>query len=60
MGQRTGDPHDLLLVDDHAVGILQDLFQRRELIADRLLTVPPFDKLVDHTAVEGTGPVEGH
>src|SRR5688572_12366698 len=50
--------HDLLLVDDDAVGIVENLLHLRRDIADALLSVVTKNKLVDHAAIERTRPVE--
>ena len=58
-GQDLGDEHDLLLVDDDPVGVLEDRLELREVVGDRLLAVLALDEVVDHPRAQGAGPVEG-
>src|ERR1051326_7483215 len=51
--------HDLLLIDDDAVGVAENLLHLRDEITHGLLAVVPQDELVHHAAVEWTRPVEG-
>src|SRR5215204_2612877 len=51
--------HDLLLVDEDAVGVLEDLLHLRHEVLDRLLAVVAVDEVVHHAAVERAGAVEG-
>ena len=51
------DRHDLFLVDDHPVGLLQDLLQDRHLVRDRDLSLLALDEVGDQ--VHGAGPVQG-
>ena len=48
-----GDLHDLFLVDDDAVRLLQDLFQKLRLVPDEARIVLPLDEVIDHPAPEG-------
>ena len=52
------DLHDLLLVDDDAVGVLEDRLQRRVRVLDLLAPVLAVDEVVDHAALERTRAVE--
>jgi hypothetical protein len=54
-----GDLHDLFLVDDDAVGVVEDLLKLRRLIGHERRVVAALDELVDHAAFQGTGPVQG-
>ena len=47
-GQDGSDFHDLLLVDDDPVGLLQDRFELRQRIAGRLFTVLGVDEVLHH------------
>jgi hypothetical protein len=58
-GHRRGDLHDLLLVDDDAVGLLEDGRQERVGVLHLDLAVPAFDEIVDQAAADRTGPVQG-
>ena len=58
-GHHLGDLQHLLLVDDDAVGLLQDRLQHGMEIVDRLLAVLPVD--VGRDVVHGARPIErGH
>ena len=56
-GEDLGHLHDLLLVDDNAVGALQDVDEVGVRILDRLWIGLPFDVVRDE--LHGAGPVEG-
>jgi hypothetical protein len=56
--EAVGDAHHLLLVDAHAVRLLQHLLERRVRVARLLLAVLPSDEGVDHAASERPRPVE--
>ena len=63
--QFLGDLHHLLLVQDDAVGRLQDGLQTLVLVlgirvGDFLPTVLAVDKVVHHTRLQGTGSEQGH
>ncbi len=60
MGKAARNAHHLFLVDDDPIGILQNPFKSRNFIGDGHLPVSPLDKLLHHSAVERTWPVEGH
>ncbi len=47
-GQAIGDLHHLLLVDDDAVGLFQDLLQLRQIVNHFLAAVLALDEVVDH------------
>ena len=57
-GERGGDLHDLLLVDDDAVGVLEDGLERRVVVLDALAAVLALDEVVDHAALERARAVE--
>ncbi len=57
--QAVQDPHHLLLVDHHAVGLFQDLLHHRMLVLGRLAAVLDLDVVVDHAAFERPGAIEG-
>jgi len=57
--QGGGDLHDLLLVDDDPVGLLQDRLQERVLVLDRPVAVLPLDEVLDHPGAERARAVEG-
>jgi hypothetical protein len=46
------------LVDDDAVGVLEDGFQRRVRVLDLLAPVLALDEVVHHAALDGARPVE--
>src|ERR1043165_6737856 len=50
--------HDLLLIDDDAVGVAENVLHLGHEIPHSLLAVMPQNKLVDHAAVEWSRPVE--
>ncbi len=51
-----GDLHDLLLVQDHAQGVLQDRLQGGMRVGDLLLAGAPAQVRVDRVALHRTGP----
>ena len=53
------DPHDLFLVDHHAVGLVEDLLHDRVRVRRLLAAVLAVDVVVDHAAVERAGAVQG-
>src|ERR1051326_2939718 len=57
-GHALGDLHDLLLVDDDAVRLLEDLLHHRHEVLRLRLSVLALDELVDHAGVERAGAVE--
>ena len=57
--QGPGDLHDLFLVDDDPVGVLQDRLQLRQVIGDRLPAVLAVDEVVHHPRAERAGAIEG-
>ena len=56
--ERLRDLHDLLLVDDDAVGRLQDVVDQRVHLRDRLATVLAVDEVLHHAGAERTRAVE--
>lgn len=58
-GEYVGDLHDLFLVDADAVGATEDRLEDIEDIVDLFLSVFSEDERVGHTALEGSGSVEG-
>ncbi len=58
-GQEVGDLHHLFLIQDDAVGFLEDLFELREFIGDFGFAVLAIDEVVDHAALNGAGAIEG-
>ena len=59
-GQRLGNLHHLLLVDDDAIGGLQDGGQRRVGIDDGGETMTAGDEVVHHAGLQRPGAVERH
>ena len=57
--QAVEDPHHLLLVDHHAVGLFQDFLHHRMLVLGLLAAVLDLDVVVDHAAFERAGTIEG-
>lgn len=55
-----GDLHDLLLVEDDAVGGLEDGFEVRVGIGDPGPSVFAVDEVVHHAGLQGTGAEQGH
>jgi hypothetical protein len=55
----AGDLHDLLLVDDDAVGVFEDGLEARMGIRDVDAAVLSLDEVLDHAGAEGAGAVEG-
>ena len=58
-GQRARDPHHLLLIDDHAVGRREDLFERWMGIPDLLPAELAVDEDEVHPGVEWAGTQQG-
>ena len=52
------DLHDLLLVDDDAVGFCQDFFQLGQIVDDLLTSVLAVDEVIDHSALDRSGTIE--
>ncbi len=59
-GDLDGDAHHLLLVQDHAQGLLEDGLERRVEIAHRLDALAPPQVGVDRVPLDGPGPDDGH
>ena len=57
-GDDVGDLHHLFLIDDNAVGFLQDRLQFRQFVLDPLHAVFALDKVVDHSAADRTGTIQ--
>ena len=53
------DLHDLFLIDDDAVRVFQNAFQKRCFIGDLIRVIFPLDEFIHHAAVQGAGPVQG-
>ena len=53
-----GDQHDLLLVDDHAIGALERGLQVRVEIIDRRAAMLAVDEVIDHARLQGARAVE--
>ena len=51
-GQAIGDLHHLLLIEDDAVGLFQDLLQLGQVVGDFFLAVLAGDEIVDHAALD--------
>ncbi len=60
ISQNLGNLHDLLLVDNDAVGILEDRLKLGEIIAEILNPVLTLDKRINHPRTERAGSVQGH
>ena len=59
-GQHLGDLHDLLLVQDHSVGGLQDRLQIGMRIGDLGAAVLAIDEIVDHAGLQWAGTIQCH
>ena len=57
--QPIRDRHDLLLIDDHSTGVLQDGLQGRWIIGDMGRIPFALDEVVHHPALQRAGTVEG-
>ena len=57
-GEHVGDLHDLLLIDDDAERLVQDLFELRQLVLDLAAAPLALDEVVDHAALDRPGPIE--
>ena len=58
-GHDDGDAHDLLLVDDRAVGALEDVLQPLVVVDDLLAPLLAVDEVVDHARAQRAGTVQG-
>ena len=58
-GQDIGDFHNLFLVDDDPVGLLQHGFDVRQGVVGGLAAVLGLDEIVDHPGIERAGTIEG-
>ena len=59
-GQLLRGHHDLLLVDEHAVGLAEDVLEQRVRVLDLAPAVLALDELVDHAALERARAVQRH
>ncbi|MNQ36084.1 hypothetical protein D3C85_495960 [compost metagenome] len=59
-GAFNGDPHGLLLEEGNAKGLAQHLLQLGPGIVDRLAAFATPQIRMDHVALDGTGPDDGH
>ena len=59
-GQFLGDLHDLLLVQDHAIGGLEDGFQGRVRILDLGAAMLAVDEIVHHAGLQRAGAEQRH
>src|SRR6185369_8374339 len=59
-GQGTGNLHDLFLVDDDAVGILENRLQFGKVIDNLFPAMLAFDEVLHHAGVERARTVEGN
>ena len=57
--QPVEDPHHLLLVDHHAVGLFQDFLHHGVRVLGLLAAVLDLDVVVDHAAFQRAGAVQG-
>ena len=57
-GEPVRDLHHLFLVDDDAVGFLEDLLQLGQIVDDLLAAVLAVDEVVDHAALNRAGAIE--
>ena len=57
--QAVDDPHDLLLIDHHAVRFFEHVLHHRVLVFRLLPPVLDLDVVLDHAAFERAGAVEG-
>ena len=57
-GDAIGDLHHLLLVDDDAVGLLEEFLQLGQIVDDGFAAVLAIDEVVDHAALNRAGAIE--
>src|ERR1044072_2729471 len=57
-GKLLRELHYLLLVDDDAVSVVQDLLPLRHEISHRFLPMVALDEFIDHAAVEWSGTIK--
>src|SRR6185295_13908665 len=57
-GKLLRELHYLLLVDDDAVRVVEDLLHLRHEVAHCFLAVMTLDEFIHHTAIKWSGPVE--
>ena len=58
--QHLHDLHDLLLVQHHPEGLLQDRLQKRVEVSNLFLPFAPVDKVLYHAAPQRTRPIQRH
>ena len=58
-GQGTRNLHDLFLVDDNSIGVLQDRFQFRQIVHHLLAAMLTFNKIIHHAASKRAGTIKG-
>ena len=61
-GEHLRDLHDLLLVEDHAVGGFEDRFEARMQVVDRAVAaaVLAVDEVIDHARLQRPGAKQRH
>ena len=59
LGSYLRDLHDLFLIDDDAVGVLQAGFEFGERVGDFDFAVLALDEFVHHAGVQRAGAVQG-
>jgi len=57
-GQVAGQPHDLLLIRDDAVGLFEDRLHLRQFVLDLDAAMFPVDVVVNNAATQRSGPVQ--
>ena len=58
-GQHRGDTHDLFLIRDDTIGVLENRRELRQLVFDFGLPLLAGNVIIDHSALERTGTIEG-
>ena len=58
-GQGAGNLHDLLLIDDDPVGILQDRLQLRQVVYDLFAAMFAVDEVIHHAGAKRAGAIQG-
>ena len=56
-GQLLCELHDLLLIDEHAECVAENIFHLRQQIFGWLEAAMSVDKIIDHTAIERAGTI---
>ncbi len=57
-GEQVRNLHDLFLINDDAVGFLQNAFQLRQSVLNRFAPVLAFDEIIHHAAAERAGTIK--